>query len=87
MALNCRYKQRYFAGPRPQKYLNYDGSVFLTGTSSYTIPTIPLTDVREYLQQAQTTKNRIERSSYAVCLLYSSFLPNQKAVLQYSFLI
>ena len=44
--------------------LNYDGSVFFTGTSSYNIPSTPLTDVREYLQQAETTKNRIERSTY-----------------------
>ena len=46
--------------------LNYDGSVFFTGTSSYNIP--PLTDVREYLQQAETTKNRIERSTYLSAL-------------------
>ena len=48
--------------------LNYDGSVFFTGTSSYSIPSTPLTDVREYLQQAETTKNRIERSTYLSAL-------------------
>ena len=42
--------------------------MFFTGASSYNIPATPLTEVREYLQQAETTKNRIEHSAYLSAL-------------------